>query len=140
MKTILPRSLGSFIIAEIRLLKTILPAVWSYLDETSVISGFEELVTLGAGQKVMSHTDSSKLLSPIEISSYGLLNSRLLQWAPGWLIETMESKPIAPNFHDFSLLSETYWANEELQEAFEVVAYGKDRAGLKFVSLVEGKK
>ena len=92
------------------------------------------------GEVVIDPTDSVNLLSTIEFTKYGEEESEVFSLAPEWLINGLKTNNIAANFHQYSLLKETYDKNLDIQRMFEAVGYSYDRQGLKYVTMMEGKR
>ena len=102
--------------------------------------GFEELATLGANANVMTGTDSNGYLDPLEITPFGLLQSKLFKDAPDWLLNALQEKPLTSNFHHDSLTPDTYEKSEGLKDLFDVLAYSYDANGVKYIAIIEGKR
>ena len=102
--------------------------------------GFEELATLGANANVMTATDSNGYLDPLEITPFGLLQSKLFKDAPDWLLNALQEKPLTSNFHHYSLTPDTYEKSEGLKDLFDVLAYSYDANGVKYIAIIEGKR
>eukprot|EP00112_Aurelia_sp_Birch-Aquarium-sp1_P021561 Seg584.3 transcript_id=Seg584.3/GoldUCD/mRNA.D3Y31 product="Gamma-glutamyl hydrolase" protein_id=Seg584.3/GoldUCD/D3Y31 len=99
--------------------------------------GFQALSSIVAGKQVVSRSDATDLILPLNLTNYGV-HSRMLKDAPQGLINMLAKERLTYNFHHNCVTPDTFVNNKKLKKAFKVVSYNNDVNGKTFISTMEG--
>ncbi|CAN9506063.1 unnamed protein product [Ophioblennius macclurei] len=97
--------------------------------------GFEQMVYLTSGKKILSRTKTSKVALPLNFTSEAKA-SRMFRSFPADLMEALSTEPMTENSHMWSLATSTYNSNDELRKFYKVLSTNTD-GQTEFVSTVE---
>lgn len=101
--------------------------------------GFQLLSILGAEDHSILHSgfDSYNYSIPITLTP-GAENSRFIRALPAEVVKTLTTQNVTQNLHHFGINPKTYAENPKLAKTFRILSVDTDRAGVPFVSTVEG--
>ena len=97
-----------------------------YFPIWGTCQGFEQLTVLTSGKNVLTLTDSEDLALPLHLTA-DWKSSRLLGEAPHDVIEYLQNENVTGNYHDWSLLVDTFHETETLHSFYNVISTNWDR-------------
>ena len=111
-----------------------------YFPLWGICLGFELLATMVSGSSsVLSHSDSENLPLPLNFTPE-YRKSRLFADISPELAQYISTAPTTLNLHQNCVSTETFKANKQLKNFFNVLSTNNDRNGKQFVSTMEGTK
>ena len=111
-----------------------------YFPLWGICLGFELLATMVSGSSsVLSHSNSENLLLPLNFTPE-YRKSRLFADISPELAQYISTAPTTLNLHQNCVSTETFKANKQLKNFFNVLSTNNDRNGKQFVSTMEGTK
>lgn len=111
-----------------------------YFPIWGTCQGFEQLTVLTSGQNLLQLTDSEDLALPLNLTK-DWRSSRMLGDAPSDVIEYLQKENVTGNYHDWSLLVETFLETEALRSFYRAISTNWDRNSKKqFVSTFESMR
>ncbi|KAJ4458932.1 putative Gamma-glutamyl hydrolase A [Paratrimastix pyriformis] len=100
--------------------------------------GFEAISMIVAGGDIRTFCDAENISMALEMEPTAR-NSRLFGGLTDTEYRTLSQKPVTLNNHQWCLKTDTF-ASSSLAEFFTLLSTNADRAGMRFVSSMEGKK
>lgn len=100
--------------------------------------GFELLAYLAANDTDFRRTCNAQSIAlPLDFTQT-FIQSRMFQEAPQTVIDILDQKPVAANFHQFCITPENF-TSSGLDQSWRIIATNKDKDGLEFISAFEHK-
>ena len=100
--------------------------------------GFQALSSIVAGKQVVSRSNATDIILPLNLTQYAI-HSRMLKDAPQGLINMLAKEGLTYNFHHNCVTPDTFAKNKKLKKAFKILSYNNDVNGKTFISTIEGK-
>ncbi|XP_059110034.1 gamma-glutamyl hydrolase [Peromyscus eremicus] len=100
--------------------------------------GFEQLVFLVSGQKLLTRTKTYSVPLPLNFTT-DALQSRMFRNFPAELLVSLALEPLTANFHNWSLSVKNFTENYKLKKFFNILTTNTD-GEIDFISSVEGYK
>ena len=88
---------------------------------------------------VIQLTDSYDVSNSLKFSFSSQSQSKLFEDFPDYLINTAENEKITKNYHNWSVLTETFWGDFNLWKNYTLLATSKDNKGVEYVANAEHK-
>ncbi|XP_063709500.1 gamma-glutamyl hydrolase A-like [Culicoides brevitarsis] len=100
--------------------------------------GFELLAYLGANQTDFRRVCNAESIALKLNFTQNFSESRMFRQAPQHIVDILDSKPVAANFHHFCLTPENF-TSSGMDATWTIIATNVDKVGLEFISAMEHK-
>ncbi|KAG8441187.1 hypothetical protein GDO86_006799 [Hymenochirus boettgeri] len=100
--------------------------------------GFQLLTALTPGMNLLSSTPSYNVSLPLNLTSHAS-SSKMFCNAPPGLLQVLSQEQVTANFHRFGITTQTFQANEKLNDFYHILSTNRDDNGVEFVSTMEAR-
>ncbi|XP_051878631.1 gamma-glutamyl hydrolase-like [Pristis pectinata] len=98
--------------------------------------GFEELTALTSGEDLLTITNTSNHALPLNFTD-DVFHSRMFKNFPKDLLQSLQTKPLTGNYHNWSISRKNFTNNEKLKNFYRILSTNMDSQQIEFVSTME---